>query len=95
MCCRKINQQYVYGDISQIEALQEAQLQIYTPNTKFWWRLAELVYAPAQICALVDTVAKNSDCMGPLCLLLLTSFAHAAAASFGMRDEALRSVHLP
>ena len=42
---RKINQQYVYGDISQIEALQEAQLQVYTPNTKFWWRLAELVYA--------------------------------------------------
>ena len=35
----------MYGDIAQIEALQEAQLQIYTPNTKFWWRLAELVYA--------------------------------------------------
>jgi hypothetical protein len=45
--CRKINQQYVYGDIAQIEALQEAQLQVYTPNTKFWWRLAELVYAPS------------------------------------------------
>jgi hypothetical protein len=44
---RKINQQYVYGDIAQIEALQEAQLQVYTPNTKFWWRLAELVYASA------------------------------------------------
>jgi hypothetical protein len=46
--CRRINQQYVYGDIAQIEALQEAQLQVYTPNTKFWWRLAELVYAPAR-----------------------------------------------
>jgi hypothetical protein len=48
LMCRKINQQYVYGDIEQIEALQEAQLQVYTPNTKFWWRLKELVYASAR-----------------------------------------------
>ena len=35
-------QQYVYGDINELQSLQEANLQIYTPNTRFWWRLKVL-----------------------------------------------------
>ena len=40
--CRKIVQQYVYGNIDELKSLQEANLQIYTPNTRFWWRLRDL-----------------------------------------------------
>ena len=42
LLCRKIVQQYVYGDINELKSLQEANLQIYTPNTRFWWRLQYL-----------------------------------------------------
>lgn len=40
--CRQIRQQYVYGNINQLESLMEANLQIYTPNTRFWWRMQVL-----------------------------------------------------
>eukprot|EP00892_Ulva_mutabilis_P004822 jgi/Ulvmu1/2711/UM014_0167.1 len=38
----QIRQQYVYGNINQLESLMEANLQIYTPNTRFWWRMQVL-----------------------------------------------------
>lgn len=43
---RQIRQQYVYGNINQLESLMEANLQIYTPNTRFWWRMQVLEYGP-------------------------------------------------
>lgn len=41
---RQIRQQYVYGNINQLESLMEANLQVYTPNTRFWWRMQVLEY---------------------------------------------------
>jgi len=50
VCSRQIVQQYVYGDITTLYSLQEANLQIYTPNTRFWWRLQIMECVPLGCC---------------------------------------------
>ena len=61
--CRKIVQQYVYGRINELESLQEASLQIYTPNTRFWWRLASLECALRLLTAsLLSPCSTSTTC---------------------------------